>query len=158
MCTRCGNHHTAHQNITEFSSAALQADIGRTDEFFEECGIPAGRDLHIYPFGAYSGRTMDVLAEHFALTFGGGGSTNYSLTNPICVGSVGIGGDLAGAKALVDLTVEHRSLAIPLVHHMEPEQFDQLVALVHEQDRMGTLDVVTARDLQTHLQSLGTKS
>ncbi|MFC6837765.1 polysaccharide deacetylase family protein [Halomarina ordinaria] len=147
------NHMTAHQNVTELSEETLRADVREMAAFFEENGITRGTNFHIYTFGAYDGPSMDVLADYFDLAFGGGGPTNYALTNPMCVGSVGVDGDLEGAKELVDLAVEHRSLSIPLFHHFDAEDFAELVEYVHAYEARGDLDVVSASDLWEHQRS-----
>ncbi|WP_254546643.1 polysaccharide deacetylase family protein [Halomarina pelagica] len=146
-------HTTAHQNVTELSADELAADVAEMDMFFRKIAGERA-DVMVYPYGAYDGRSMDALAEHFDLAFGGGAPTNYALTNPMCVGSKGVDGDLAGAKELVDLAAEYRSLSVPLFHHFDPAAFEELVEHVRRRERAGEIDVLTATDLREYLGSL----
>lgn len=145
------SHTVGHENITELSTEELRANIERMDTFFEDIGAPEGKDLAIYTYGAYDGRTIDVMAEHFDLVFGGGGLGSYEVTNPAAIRGTDVDEGADRAIELVDDAAKGRSLAIPIVHHLPASEFRRVVEHVHDLDHAGHIDVVSASDLQAHL-------
>lgn len=146
-----GNHMVHHDRITDLSDEELRANVDEMDAFFEEIGAPEGKELAVLTYGGYDGRSLDCLADRFTLVFGGEGLGNYDLTNLALVSGVGVDGDLEKALELVDDAARSRSLAIPVVHHLETEKFERLVERVHELDEAGRIDVISATDLREHL-------
>lgn len=143
------NHMTEHQNITELSNAQLERDIAEMNDMFDRYGFERGTDMHTYTYGAYDGRTLDVLKDHFEVAFGGGAPTNYNLTNPMIVGSYNAEAGIDSTKQMLDRTANHRSLLVLMFHdRYDREEFERIVNYIADEDR---LEVITGTDLKRRL-------
>ncbi len=143
------NHMTEHQNVTELSNSELRRDIREMDDMFDQYGFERGTDMHTYTYGAYSGRTLDVMKDHFEVAFGGGAPTNYKLTNPMVVGSFDAETGIEATESMLDRAAKHRSLLVLMFHDgYDRAEFERIVDYVAAEDR---LEVITGTDLKEDL-------
>lgn len=103
----------------------------------------------MHTYGAYDGRTLDVVKDHFEVAFGGGAPTNYNLTNPMIVGSYNAEAGIDSTKRMLDRAANHRSLLVLMFHNRyDREEFEQIVNHIAHEDR---LEVITGTDLKRRL-------
>lgn len=147
------NHTTKHQNIRHLSDDELRRNIREMNDWFDQYGIEQGTDMHIYTFGAYDGQSLDVLSDHFKMAFGGGGATNYSLTNPLTINSFNAESGIEDTKELLDRVASNRSLTVLMFHDgYSRSEFREIVEHVANDDR---LDVISGSDLKEHVYPRG---
>jgi len=144
------NHTTKHQNIRHLSDGELRRNVREMNDWFDQYGIEQGTDMHVYTFSAYDGQSLDVLSEHFEMAFGGGGATNYSLTNPLTVNSFNAESGIEETKELLDRVASNRSLAVLMFHdEFSRAEFREIVEHVAAND--DRLDVISGSDLKEHV-------
>ncbi|WP_254766660.1 polysaccharide deacetylase family protein [Salinilacihabitans rarus] len=145
-----GNHTTSHARLSDLDAADQEAQIADGAEWLRENGFEEGARYFAYPFGDYDATTIDLVADHHELGFGGGGAVEGYPANPALCSRVGEP-TLEEARTLLDRTAEHRGITSLFYHRLDGEAVDEFAATIeylHDLEAAGDIEVVLPADLE----------
>lgn len=144
------NHTISHEDLPTLSADEQAAEIRGGQRWLRERGFDTGADYFAYPFGAYDGTTLEIVAETHDLAFGGGPPAQGYVTNTTLAPRIGEPTP-EQSRTAIEYTASMRGITSLFFHRLEGEQlanFEATVELINEYESTGEIDVILPKDLE----------
>ncbi|WP_254525143.1 polysaccharide deacetylase family protein [Natrinema caseinilyticum] len=144
------NHTVSHEDLPELSADEQAAEIRGGQRWLRERGFDTGADYFAYPFGAYDGTTLEIVANTHDLAFGGGPPAQGYVTNTTLAPRIGEP-TAEQSRTAIEHTASMRGITSLFFHRLEGEQlanFEATVELIDEYESAGEIDVILPDDIE----------
>ncbi|WP_254761929.1 polysaccharide deacetylase family protein [Natrinema marinum] len=143
------NHTVSHPDLPSLSRAEQAAEIRGGKEWLRERGFDDGADYFAYPFGAYEPTTLEVVAAHHDLAWGGGPPAQGYVANSRLAPRIG-NPSAKRARAAIERAASIPGITSLFFHRLEGESledFEATVEAIREYEAAGEIDVILPGDV-----------
>lgn len=145
------SHLMTHPRLSELSPEEQETEIRGAKDWLIDHGFEADAEYFAYPFGDYDQSSYELIKEYHTIAMVRGEPGHGVPTDPALVGR-GVGQTLEDATEYIDRLTEWGGVGGLLWHGLPDEtpidEFDAIMAYIHEREEAGDLEVITLSDLE----------